>query len=590
MRITNHMIYGNALNNIFRNARHINQMVTQLETGKRIQRPSDDPLISARTMRYRTILAENERFQMNTQSALAWMEVSESVFSNMLNGNDSIFQVMNDQFVRGATGTLDIDDQRAIMETIRQKFFQLSQVEMNQTFEGRYVFSGFHTDQPPVLTHDMPHATFQITQRFSPRDVQELLCTQRFNVTNLPEVHERVHVMQLPYRNGIDVGPFATGAPPVAGPVASNITLPEPFIVHARSLSDPYAYQPPAPVAGPPPVRTVHFIPETGELIFNQEDLSHIPENFDVQYTRTGFNRGELNPAVYFRSTQLAGPPLVPSGTPTVDLAQEARVTNATPLPSGAILPAGTVLQAGTILPSPVTLPNGDVIPAGVVERNRTLPMGGTLPAGTTVGAGQILPRGTEVAFNTVIGEFDVAGQRIHLEFSGNVYIPINSFAKDILTPQMFGELKRLIEFADSLVSSDPSIIRASLEAPPPTGQGLTGEDLNNAVTEFLTHENQRFSYLMHDRFNNMMERHFQNMTTAQTQHTNLGTRMARLDMLQHRLEEDHVHYTALLSDTEDTDISGTIMRLNGAQAAFGDSLRATGITTQLSLANFINR
>jgi len=530
------MVYGNAMNNIFRNARHINGMVQQIETTKRIQRPSDDPMISARTMRYRTILEENERFQMNAQSGLAWMEVTESALMNLLNGRDSILHEMNYQFVRAATGTHDIDDQRAIIETIRQMFFQIGQVEMNQTFEGRYVFSGFRTDQPPILTQNMPDATFQITQTISRQDISELLCVQRFNPDDMPTVHERVLVKPMPYRGGIQVTMSPRGAAGVLAGSNIGITPATPastgnFVIHARYSDCPLAYQPPPGV--------IHFIPETGELIFNEADIPHIPaDGMGLTYTRTGFFAGEPNPTVYFPSRQFAGSPS-PPGPATVTLQQETRLVIDTLMPDGTTLPAGT-----------------------------------------------ILPAGTEVNWNTVLGEFDISDQHIHFEFANNLFLPINSFARDIFTPQMIADLKRLIEFSDSLVSSDPADVREYFRRE----HNYEGEVLTNAVNQFISDENARFRYLMHDRFNNMMERHTGHMTNAQTQHTNLGTRMARLDMLYHRLEEDHIHYTALLSAQEDTDVPGTIIRLNSAQSAFNDSLRATGIVTQLSLANFINR
>ena len=524
MRITNHMIYGNALNNVFRNARHINNMVVQIETSKRIQRPSDDPLLSARTMRYRTILAENERFQVNAHSALAWMEVTESAFGNLVNGRDSLLWEMNDLLVRAAqTGSNDIDDHRAMIETLRQQFYQIGQIEMNQTIEGRYVFSGFHTDQPPVLVLNQPDATFRITQSFSRSDIVPTVAMQRFANTELPIMHDDTHILLLPYRDGIDYGTLSTAAPP-AGTVATNISIAG-FTVHARGLNNPYAYL--------PEPGFVHFIPETGELVFNQADLPNIPPSgIDVQYIRTGFNAGELNPVVYFESQQLAGSP-PPLGTPTVTLTEDVRI----PVASGGFA------------------------------------------------AGAIVPAGTPMPWDTIIGDYNVENQRVHFEFSNNLYVHINSFAKEVFTPQMFADLKRLIEFVDALDPSNPEIIRAHF-----INEGYTGDELDREVDAFMAGEKSRFAHLVHDRFNIMMERHSMHKSAIQTQHTNLGTRMARLDMLVHRLEEDNIHYTALLSDAEDVDTSGTILRLNAARNAFNDSLRATGIITQLSLANSINR
>ena len=82
-------------------------------------------------------------------------------------------------------------------------------------------------------------------------------------------------------------------------------------------------------------------------------------------------------------------------------------------------------------------------------------------------------------------------------------------------------------------------------------------------------------------------ERH---VSQASTEHTRLGTRMARLDLLHVRLEENEVAFTALLSENEDTDVPSAIIRKSNAEAAFRDALRAIAMTTQLSLADFINR
>ncbi|MCL2263993.1 MAG: flagellar hook-associated protein FlgL, partial [Defluviitaleaceae bacterium] len=174
MRVTQSMIFGNSMNNVWRNTRHLNKLVTQIETGVRFQRPSDDPLNSARTMRYRTILAETEQFVRNVQNGLAWMEMSESTFKNV---TQRLLQDLNVLVVEGATGTLTLSDKMAIIKEMRQYIEQIGQ-EMNQTFLGRYVFSGFRTDQPPVFKANNNYS-FVITQQFNSRDFERIQSFQR---------------------------------------------------------------------------------------------------------------------------------------------------------------------------------------------------------------------------------------------------------------------------------------------------------------------------------------------------------------------------------------------------------------------------
>ena len=247
-----------------------------------------------------------------------------------------------------------------------------------------------------------------------------------------------------------------------------------------------------ASVSGDP---VIHFIPETGELVLSDEAREAITDNgITVTFMRTDFARGELNPAVMFRSWDITDPANV-------------------------------------------------------------------------------------VAFDAALHDFD-------LEISTNSHVTINSHARNILSPQMYADFQNLFRFIDSLVPSDPLAIRAYYQLV----HGYTDADLDNAVSEFLSHEAGAFASMIYSRFNNMIELNMRHATAAQTEHTSLGSRMARLDMLKLRLEEDEIAYMGLLSDTEDTDIPAAIMRRNNAEAAFNNALRAVAAINQLSLADFINR
>jgi len=581
MRVTNQMVFGTSMNNVWRQSRHINSLIKQIETGKRTQRPSDDPILASRALRYRTLLSEMQQFVRNAETGLSWMEVSEAAFFNIV---DYLMERMNYRFVQGAqTGTNDLDDQMAILTELREYFDQIA-LEMNQTHLGRYVFSGFHTSQPPFLKNDMPNEIFRITQGFSPSDIRTVSSMQRFSNVERPTITDNVHVIQLPYRGGVAAGSFAFNGLPGGMALA----------VVERTLSDADAYIPLA--AG-----TVHFIPETGELIFHADDVADIKQdgiNFDITYTRQGFSAGEMNPMVYFRSQHIANATSIVGGIPGQIL------NSATPIPA-ATWPAGTHIPAGAEWPMHVTIPPGVTLQnaAGEVFVPTTVPpvvpstgffvaipvAGWTAPAGGyAVPFNSSVPRGTFIPAGTIIGEFDVTDHEMRFEFTSNTYVPINVLAKTAIPPNMIADFNRLFEFADSLRRTPPSAIRdyyANTHVP-----NLTGQALQNAVDTFISNENAYFAGLLHQRFNDMLELHEKYSTNIMREHTSLGTRMARLDMIHHRLEEDEIHYTALLSRNEDADVAGTIIRRNGAQVAFRDSLQSISMMTQLSLANFINR
>jgi flagellar hook-associated protein 3 FlgL len=173
------------------------------------------------------------------------------------------------------------------------------------------------------------------------------------------------------------------------------------------------------------------------------------------------------------------------------------------------------------------------------------------------------------------------------MEVSPNSYITINSHARNILTANLFSDFRRLFEFADTLQPSDPSLIEDYFRNPP---HQHTGDDLTNAVSQFLSDEYAMFSGMMHDRMNNMLELIMRHSAQAQREHSNLGSRMSRLEMVGIRLEEEEVAYTELLSANEDVDLIETMHRRNAAETAFNHALMAIARTTQLTLADFINR
>ena len=56
MRITNQMMINSSIANIQTNKSQINTMDTQLSTQKKINKPSDDPIIAIRALRLRSSL------------------------------------------------------------------------------------------------------------------------------------------------------------------------------------------------------------------------------------------------------------------------------------------------------------------------------------------------------------------------------------------------------------------------------------------------------------------------------------------------------------------------------------------------------
>ena len=84
MRITNNIILHNTTSNINGNKVNVNNLNNQMTSQKKIQRPSENPVIAVRSLRLRTTLSEiDQYYENNIPDAESWMKVTETALANM---------------------------------------------------------------------------------------------------------------------------------------------------------------------------------------------------------------------------------------------------------------------------------------------------------------------------------------------------------------------------------------------------------------------------------------------------------------------------------------------------------------------------
>lgn len=146
MRITQGMIQNSSLNSMYNNMGKINSLYNQMNTLKKIQRPSDDPIIAGRSLKLRLNVMEAEQHASNVDEAVSWMSVTEAALKN----TTEMIKDIRTRAVQAANGVLTTEDRNKIVSDMKQLYNQLKQ-ESNVTYSGRYVFSGYKTDQPVFL-------------------------------------------------------------------------------------------------------------------------------------------------------------------------------------------------------------------------------------------------------------------------------------------------------------------------------------------------------------------------------------------------------------------------------------------------------
>lgn len=131
-------LLGNLNTNLARMASD-NQKVS---TGKRVHRPSDDPLLTSRILKFRTDLRALEQHRSNNDDAKSWLDASETTIGHV---NKAMARV-RELTVQAANGVNTADDRKKILSEITQIKEDVI-ANANFSFSGKYIFSGFHTDQ-----------------------------------------------------------------------------------------------------------------------------------------------------------------------------------------------------------------------------------------------------------------------------------------------------------------------------------------------------------------------------------------------------------------------------------------------------------
>lgn len=145
MRVTQSMLAANSLRNLSKSYEKMGTYQDQLATGKKISRPSEDPVVAMKGMHYRTNLTEVEQYQRNISEAYQWMENSEAGIEQ----GTQVLQRVRELVVQATNGTNSPEDLKAIGAEIKQLKEDLVG-SANTQVAGNYIFNGTETKKAPV--------------------------------------------------------------------------------------------------------------------------------------------------------------------------------------------------------------------------------------------------------------------------------------------------------------------------------------------------------------------------------------------------------------------------------------------------------
>ncbi|HEY4602076.1 MAG TPA: flagellar hook-associated protein FlgL [Cerasibacillus sp.] len=145
MRVTQNMLSNQMLRNLSSNYGKLDQYLEQLHTGKKVRRPSDNPVVAMKGMGYRAEVSKIEQFKNNASEADNWFENTDEALDKMTKALHRIY----DLAVQGSTGSYNEEDRINMMSEVKQLKEHVIDIA-NTSVGGKYIFNGRQTDQPPV--------------------------------------------------------------------------------------------------------------------------------------------------------------------------------------------------------------------------------------------------------------------------------------------------------------------------------------------------------------------------------------------------------------------------------------------------------
>lgn len=145
MRITNTSMVRSHLYDTQQNLTRMSKINEQINSGKIVNRVSDDPHKAVRIMNLNNEIRYTEKYNYNVDEVSGWMETTDGSL-------DSFGNILNDikkNMIEVGNGAYSDEEISALKSEMNEKIKDLGNI-LNTTYAGKYMFGGTNVDEPPV--------------------------------------------------------------------------------------------------------------------------------------------------------------------------------------------------------------------------------------------------------------------------------------------------------------------------------------------------------------------------------------------------------------------------------------------------------
>jgi flagellar hook-associated protein 3 FlgL len=503
-----------------------------MSTQKKINRPSDDPVIAIRALRLRSNVSQvTQYYEKNIPDAESWMEITESALTVV----SSVLTDMIEQCTKGSSEKLTTSDRQTILDELKQLRDEVYSTG-NADYAGRSVFTGYRTETTLKFTA-AETKTYSITEQLGSENLDKITYVNSANLNNINEVNfgnaeyagiveqdieeAQIYRMRLAYSN-IDNGsvlPVIKTFDAVSGDFVAINSSADTEIISQTSTPNPYdvmkSYEAANESSGTP---TDHYIliPETGELLMTKsayeklmllkDDVTTATTNeaeIQIEYRKSTWELNDLKPEHYFACTTDPGTP-------------DAVIYNA------------DYLQ-------------------GIHEK-----------------------------------------QSIEYDVGLNQSIKVNTTADEVFTHDIGRDVDDMITAMQEVTDMEATVSRLTAIAEkypdPNTTEYQTIHKQLDAANKGLAYLKEKCQKTFEGSITKMQN----HLNVANYATTNCGTREKKLSLIKNRLMSQKTNFETLQSDNENIDLSDVAIQLSGAELTYQAALMSVSKIMQTSLMNYI--
>ncbi|MGN0412684.1 MAG: hypothetical protein ACI4FV_06560 [Lachnospiraceae bacterium] len=559
MRITNKIMQNNSLTNINNTKVAQDTLSSQISSGKKIVRPSDDPIVAIRALRLRSSVTEiSQYYKSNVPDAEAWLNTTEDAMQQVT----EVITDMLKQYTKGSNEYLKSSDRQIILEqlkSLRDEVYATGDAD----YAGRYVFTGYRTETSLKFTEDVDMA-YEITEQLSAADLKmgthvstsfkmierdadgnpvqdteangdpkvdsegnPVYKTQDMDLANMQEGTQKDYIdvvendiathdyyrIRLSYSKCDDM--VADGFVPKISYLDEDGNVVEKEATKTAKSTDI-----PSPYDMDLADDDIVYLADTGELLIGKniyETLSGLKDDpltenvnegeIRVTYQKSSFNKGDLRPEHYF-----------------------------------------------------YCISGGEDNKLDTTNNN--------------------------IEYNPTYLTYSAEKQIIEYDVGFNQRLQVNTTADECFDPAIGREIDDVVKILENVdqIENVVTTLEGMLEK-------STDEDEKKVLQQQLDAANKAFTYAKEN-----LQKVFESgisvmqgfLDQVNVAVTNCGARGSRLELIKSRLSSQQTTFDTLKSDNEDADLAEVAVQLTSAELTYEAALKATGKIMQTNLMDFI--